>query len=1037
MEALGNLALDRGRRYVNLDDNLWSLETKLRRLVGRKTDLESQVTDAERSGTKKRKREVEIWFEEVATVENEFRALKKSIQEGGFLENAISSGDRVAKMDAIVEQLMEQSNHFDGLLLEAFENRGEPRVTTKLFGEMFDRGLKAIWAWLVIDSISNIGIYGMGGVGKTTLAKHIHNHLLNRTQFKVYWITVSQEFSIKKLQDNIAKRLRLDLSYEDDEDSRAAILSRALVKQSVLILDDVWQEFSFEKIGIPLGANKCRVILTTRSLVLCNRISCQRVFEAKTLATNEAWDLFKHTLDPKTVLHEEVEEIAKSVAKRCSGLPLGIVTVAGSMRGVNEMCDWRNALKQLKACSVGHDEMERDVFPILEWSFNRLNECQRNCFLYCSLYPEDYKIKREELIDLFIWAELMSKRGSRSKAFDEGQTILNKLIRLCLLEETKDFKGDDCVKMHDLVRDMALRITHGNSKPESSRDDVPRFLVKSLGQEDSQATALEQEEWTQDLRAVSFYAQCVFRIIEIPPAWSPNCPKLSTLLLSDVFIKEIPDSFFQHMCGLKVLNLSRCGGITELPNSVSNLVDLTALILGSCGGVRSMPPLGKLKQMRDLDLSSTQIRNLPQDLESLVNLERLNLKDCIHLRSVPPLGKLKQLRDLDLSKTKIEDLPQGWESLVNLERLNLNQCWAISQKIIIPQGTFFQFHRLQLLLLPSYGRVQVNDPEVLNQLEGFIGCLSFMDFYKIIRWPKYYNNVYINDILNEDPSFVNEVRGFPKKQLHFHQCKLGRGSNYLPDDMESLIIEDCEGMGIRCLSDVFKNFINLSHLSRLDIKDLVGVEFLWQLSSASPCDQLKVSSFSPLCGPKILTLYRLPNLVGLFYGESEPYLLPAGTFSSLRELWISGCHNMKQLFTVQLLQNLQNLEELDVTNCDYLEEIAADDDGVGQGGGEGIQLTSSEATATVVLPKLGWLGLENLPQLKNICKAAMICKSIWSINILDCRNLKRLPWFLSTIDGPPSPPSTLEIIGEKEWWESLEWDNSYPKDALDPLFSAW
>ena len=142
MEALGNLALDRGRRYVNLDDNLWSVETKLRRLVGRKSDLELQVTDEERSGTKKRKREVEIWFEEVATVENEFGALKTSIQEGGFLENAISSGDRVAKMDAIVEQLMEQSNHFDGLLLEAFESRGEPRVTTKLFGEMFDRGLK-------------------------------------------------------------------------------------------------------------------------------------------------------------------------------------------------------------------------------------------------------------------------------------------------------------------------------------------------------------------------------------------------------------------------------------------------------------------------------------------------------------------------------------------------------------------------------------------------------------------------------------------------------------------------------------------------------------------------------------------------------------------------------------------------------------------------------------------------------------------------------------------------------------------------------
>ncbi|XP_027172806.1 disease resistance protein At4g27190-like [Coffea eugenioides] len=220
--------------------------------------------------------------------------------------------------------------------------------------------------------------------------------------------------------------------------------------------------------------------------------------------------------------------------------------------------------------------------------------------------------------------------------------------------------------------------------------------------------------------------------------------------------------------------------------------------------------------------------------------------------------------------------------------------------------------------------------------------------------------------------------------------------------------------------------------------DSVGIEFLWQLASASPRDQLEVSSISPLCGLKRLRLSKLPNLVGLFYGESKPYLFLAGTFSSLQILEISECHNMKQLFTVQLLQNLQNLETLIVEDCGGLEEIAADGNGVGQGGGEGTQLTSSEgATATVILPKLRWLRLDNLPQLKNICKAAMIYKSIEEIRIFNCPNLKRLPLFLSTIDGPPSLPSTLsEIRGDEEWWESLEWDNPCAKNALDPFFST-
>ncbi|XP_027127610.1 probable disease resistance protein At1g61300 isoform X3 [Coffea arabica] len=989
MEKLGNLAFDKGTKWYYLVDNLRSLETKLQRLRNRKTDFESKVKVAERSGTKKRKREVENWFDEVAKVENEFVALKTSIQEGGFLENAISSGKRVEKMDAIVEQLMVQSasDHFGELCLEASESRGEPRETTELFGEMFRKGLETITAWLDTNEILRIGIWGMGGVGKTTLAEHIHNHLLKNTQsLRVYWVSVSQAFTIKGLQGDVAKRLGLDLSHEEDEKVRARKLRDTFEKWEemvVLILDDVWEDFGLDSLGI--DARNCRLILTTRSEEVCNRMQCHP-FELKTLDTEEAWGLFERTLGSETVLDGDLERIAKSITERCGGLPLGIVVMAGSMRGVTDIHEWRNALVDLNR--VEHGKMEEKVFPILEWSFKRLKECERNCFLYCCLYPEDSDIERKELIDLFIWAELMSKRESWSEEFDQGHTILNKLIRVCLLEKTKDFKGDDCVKMHDLVRDMALRITtHGNSKPESSRDDVPRFLVKSLGQEDSKVTTLEQDEWTEDLRAVSFYSQNS-KGIEIPPAWSPNCPKLSTLLLSWVSIKEIPDSFFRHMCGLKVLNLSESQGITELPDSVSNLVNLTALILGHCDG----------------------------------------------LRFVPPLGKLKQLRDLDLSNTEIEDLPEGWESLVNLERLNLDDCCAIRQKII-PKGTFSQFHRLQRLLLPPYGSVQVNDPEVLNQLESFKGYLSFTNFYKITQWPKYYQ-VYICDILtNVYPFYEVEAYG-DQKELHFHQCKLGRGSNDLPDDMESLIIEDCEGMGIRCLSDAFRNFINLSHLSDLYIMDLVGIEFLCQLSSASPRDQLELSS--PLCDLEELRLSGLPNLVGLFYGESEPsYLLPAGTFSSLRELRIFGCHNMKQLFTVQLLQNLQNLETLRVDGCEGLEEIAADGNGVGQGGGEGIQLTSSGATATVTLPKLRRLRLTRLPQLKNVCKAAMICDSIEKIKIFDCPKVKRLPLFLPTINGLPSPPSTLsKIRGDKEWWESLEWDYPTAKNAFDPYFTT-
>nr|XP_027062769.1 putative adenylate cyclase regulatory protein [Coffea arabica] len=231
-------------------------------------------------------------------------------------------------------------------------------------------------------------------------------------------------------------------------------------------------------------------------------------------------------------------------------------------------------------------------------------------------------------------------------------------------------------------------------------------------------------------------------------------------------------------------------------------------------------------------------------------------------------------------------------------------------------------------------------------------------------------------------------------------------------NLEELRVEDCEGLeeiaadgsgvgqgggeGIQLTSSEATATVVLPNLRKLHLRGLPQLKNICK--AAMICESIRSNNIA-----NCRNLKRLPLFLSTIDGESEPYLLPAGTFSSLRELWISGCHNMKQLFTVQLLQNLQNLEILEVNDCEGLEEIAADGNGVGQGGGEGIQLTSSEATATVVLPNLRKLHLRGLPQLKNICKAAMICETIRSNNIANCRNLKRLPLFLSTIDGESEP----------------------------------
>ncbi|KAG5224017.1 disease resistance protein [Salix suchowensis] len=306
----------------------------------------------------------------------------------------------------------------------------------------------------------------MGGVGKTTLLQHIHNELLRTPDIcdHIWWVTVSQDFSISTLQNLIAKRLHLDLSSEDDDLHRAAKLSEGLRKKQkwILILDDLWNSFELHDVGIHPSLKGCKLILTTRS---------------------------------QTV----------SVAMECAGLPLGIITIARSLRGVDDLPEWRTTLMKLR--ELKFRDMDEKVFKVLRVSYDRLDDglALKQCLLYCALYPEDDEIEREKLIGYLINEGIIKGRRRRQDAFDEGHTMLNRLQYVCLLDG-----GRRCVKMHDLIRDMAIQILQENSQ----------VIVKAGAQLEEMPDA---EEWTENLTRVSLMKN---KIKKIPSSYSPICPNL-------------------------------------------------------------------------------------------------------------------------------------------------------------------------------------------------------------------------------------------------------------------------------------------------------------------------------------------------------------------------------------------------------------------------------------------------------------------------------------------------------------------------------
>ncbi|XP_059661421.1 disease resistance protein At4g27190-like [Cornus florida] len=381
-------------------------------------------------------------------------------------------------------------------------------------------------------------------------------------------------------------------------------------------------------------------------------VTSQGRMRGRPLSDSEAWELFVAKLVPEGIevpwqKNPQIKEIAMSMAEKCGGLPLGIITMGGSIRGVDDTREWRNALEELEVSMMRQKDMGAEVFPILRFSYSRLRDELQCCFLYCVLYHEDCKIEREGLIEKFIASGLIGERNTRRAQFYKGHTMLNELENACVLESCKDYIGRECVKMHDLMRETALEIGRR------------RFMVKAGV---SLKEMPDEKEWKEDLESISLSYNC---IKEIPTGMSPRCPKLSTLLLNNNHgLKWIPYSFFAQISALRVLDLS-CTGIVDLPSNVSGLENLTALFLMGCKNLRYVPPLGKLGALQLLDLTGTCIEEVPQGMDMLVNLKCLFMKLVDSSLEVLPRGMLAELSSLQVLRTGLQIKVRG----VELERL--------------------------------------------------------------------------------------------------------------------------------------------------------------------------------------------------------------------------------------------------------------------------------------------------------------------------------------------------------------------------------
>ncbi|XP_030925819.1 probable disease resistance protein At1g52660 [Quercus lobata] len=581
------------------------LEEKWEALECRKEDIESQMMNAQPG--KSPKIEVKNWLQKVEKMKSEIENIKQEADKR-MCFSRMKLGKLACEKRQKVEELRQGGDFSDGLVVDppVTVSHGEKLSTTTLVGESTAKRTKEkIWQHLLDEDSRKIGVYGMGGIGKTTIMKQINNDLLEEKKFdNVIWETVSKPFNVIKLQQDIACKLNLDLSKVSDETTRASKLNNALEdkKRYVLILDDMWEAFRLEEIGIPepTPSNGCKLVLTTRNIDVCRKMDFKKI-KMELLSGDESRNLFFDTVGSNVLNVQDIKPIVEEVVKECACLPLAIITIAGSLKDVVDASEWEDALYKLRSTKKSPENLDAEIAERLRFSYDRLkDEKLQRCLLCCALYLEDYEISRDKLIEHLIDEKVIESMKSRKAEFNNGHVMLNNLENACLLGGSKDFRTIDIlekrrfVKMHDLIREADAK-----------------FLVSVY--------VPKEEEWGNDVEKDSLMCKRGSKF----PNVSPKCPKLSTLLLRG-YVNIIPDSFFVHLHGLRVLHVD-CLEFESLPNLVSDLKHLTSLRLINSFHIRRVPSLAKLTALRSLDLSGGSLEEIPHGLEMLVNLRTLML----------------------------------------------------------------------------------------------------------------------------------------------------------------------------------------------------------------------------------------------------------------------------------------------------------------------------------------------------------------------------------------------------------------------------
>lgn len=575
-----------------------------------------------------------------------------------------------------------------------------------------------------------ISIVGLGGAGKTTLAKNAYEHPLIKDRFQIRaWATVSQQYNVKEILSQLLSA-QGQSSHGDADDLGLRLLKTLTGRRYLIVLDDVWSSYVWDEVRhfFPHNGNGSRVVLTTRlSDVAMDCGSC--CIMKNLLDENESWGLFCKTAFQHEDCPPELEAIGKEIVESCRGLPLAIVVIGGCLlKSPQTVGYWEEVAEDIESTLKNEDSL--DVFYALFCTiYYHLPHHLKPCFLYAGVYKWGHSmVSVTDIIRLWVAEGLLESSDDYRVLEDIAEDYLKDLIdrNLILVDRRSDSGKVKSYDIHDILRDLCVRLAEQQGFFRVSRwgilqdndrrfisskccrmAETPHSLARSIiafgvrGQvldecrllrilksdqrgggdgdggddDDDDHCTIEEVFGCVNLRYVDL--DCYWRVLEL--STSVSLPRnLQTLIfkrLASTIVVPI------EIWGMQQLRHVECSGI-YLPHPCSSDGEVDFLILENFQTLKTavnlklseevcrlIPNIKKLNVVYDHDLHGYDVSSIEclRNLDCLHKLESLSL--CIKSFRYGCLLDFKLTLPRSLHKLRLSDCRLKWEDLIMIGSL--------------------------------------------------------------------------------------------------------------------------------------------------------------------------------------------------------------------------------------------------------------------------------------------------------------------------------------------------------------------------------